>query len=100
MTVEFFQGIPCEQRPLDEWEHWVCSHLRPLVNPPGSGQPSEISKILISCNRSTEIFIFATGSVPDAAFLASVNVPDQLRIGQSCVSCDTCWSSLYAASAA
>ena len=97
MDIVAFNGISCEEKPLEEWAHWVCSHLKPIAKAPGSGEALAVTRILLGCNRSSEVFVFVHGPLPDLSDRAA-RAPELAQDGTS-VSCNRCWCALYLASA-
>ena len=97
MGVVAFNGIPCEEKPLEEWTHWVCSHLKSITKAPGSSEALAVTRILLGRNRSSEVFVFVHGPLPDLSDRA-VYVPELAQDGPR-ISCNRCWCALYPASA-
>lgn len=92
MALVNFGGRQCYEKPLEEWQHWVCSHLQAVVAAPGAGGAGEVVKVLLSGDKSSEIFIFVRGPIPSAVSVAG---PSELSFGNSAIGCNKCWSSVY-----
>jgi hypothetical protein len=96
MALVPFFGRQCYDKPLSEWQHWVCPHLRAVVAAPGAGGAAEVVKLLLSGDKSGEIFVFIRGPVPS---FASNAASGELAFSNAAITCDKCWSSVHSINA-
>ena len=93
-----FRNLLCYVHALSDWRHWVCSHLHTIVDAPNSGRDLEIVKILVGCNKSTEVFIFVRGSLAsriDMAKALGLSAGKERNSDHHVICCNTCWVTVY-----
>ena len=93
MSIAVFRGIQCEEKPVQVWEHWICTHLKPFINGAATGKPLVVERILVGCNKSSEVFVFVSGAL--LADIQSSLITPPLTRKDSRISCDTCWVDIY-----
>ena len=91
MLIVEFKGFQCHEHPVSEWRRWACEHLAPYVSAPNTGAPSSVVKILQDGSRSSEIFLFVKGPLPQTA----ERTGSQLNGNDHVITCNTCWVSVY-----
>ena len=91
-TVEF-EGQLCYEKPLPEGTHWVCNHLKKLLDSGVLGQSLGIRRILVGGNKSAEVFLFASEHVDVASLPDSVVAAPLARDGDR-IGCNSCWTTL------
>jgi len=62
LPVDFDGQLCCEQSP-PESVHWVCNHLKPLLDSDVLRQLPTIRQILVAGNKSTEVLLCASECV-------------------------------------
>tara|TARA_Y100001937_G_C7071282_1_gene308510 strand:- start:638 stop:928 length:291 start_codon:yes stop_codon:yes gene_type:complete len=91
MKIIEFKGYRCFERPIDEWNICVCKHLKPYISKPNENKPSSIVRILQDGSRSSEIFIFIKGPLPNIDQSTSQSV----AANESVITCNSCWINIY-----
>jgi hypothetical protein len=93
MSIIEFHGYRCLERPLSEWQRYVCKHLRKVVSEPGHSGSSTLVKILQDGSKSSEIFLFVKGPLPSVQ--EAVGSP--VKGNGSVITCNSCWINVYGA---
>lgn len=51
MSTIMFDGQPCYEKPLSEGGHWICQHLRQLIEAIGADEQALVRQILVGANK-------------------------------------------------
>ncbi len=94
MKIVEFQGERCIERPLEDWQRYICKHLKAIVTDPGDDKPSAVNRVLQNGNRTSDIFLIVNGRLPE------VEERDGSPLVQTSdyITCGQCWINVYASS--
>jgi len=99
MTITTFRGLKCDDIDASRWDHHLCTHMRPLIDGDAGFGKLHITKMLVGCNRSAEVFAFVSGELPKISVSALAAISPQLQLEQSSICCNSCWCYLHPGSA-
>jgi hypothetical protein len=91
MKIIEFEGYRCTEKPLTDWRNWICKHLEPYVSKPDANSPSSLVCILQDGRKSSEIFLFIKGPLPQ---ITERGTP-LLKANAEVISCNSCWINVY-----